>query len=210
MRITAVEPRRRGLSALYIDGEYAVQLDTQTLVEHRVGAGTELDDEALRELIDSSSERRAREKALRLLSYREHSRKELKEKIGRSCDPAAAERAVERMTELGLVDDLRFARQYAHKLLLEKKMTRRAALFELSRKGVDRETAEAVLEEFDVDCRANIRSLIDKKYPRIQDETIKRRAVAALQRLGYSWEDIRSVLREYEEENETDRPGDCL
>lgn len=210
MQITAVKPRRQGLSALYIDGEYAVQLDTQTLQEHRIVVGTELDDAALKNLIDSSNERRAREKALRLISYREHSQKELKEKIGRSCDAVSAERAVERMAELGLVDDLRFAQQYARKLLLEKKMTHRAAQFELSRKGVDRDTAEAVLSEIDADYRDNIRSLIEKKYPNIHDEKIKRRAVAALQRLGYSWEDIRSVLQEYENEYETNGTGDCL
>ncbi len=31
MRITAIEPRRKGLSAVYIDGEFAMKLDTQTL-----------------------------------------------------------------------------------------------------------------------------------------------------------------------------------
>ncbi len=28
MRITAIEPRRKGLSAVYIDGEFAMKLDT--------------------------------------------------------------------------------------------------------------------------------------------------------------------------------------
>mgnify|MGYP002924538908 CR=1 FL=1 len=33
------------------------------------------------------------------------------------------------------------------------------------------------------------------------DEKIRRRAVAALQRLGYGWDDIKTVLREYTEED---------
>ena len=198
MHITDIRPRRKGLSALYLDGEYAVSLDTQTLLEHRINTGCELSDEDLRELIEMSSERRAKEKALWLISYRDHSKKELKDKLVRTCDADAADKAVARMEELGLVNDDKFARQYARRLLLEKKLTRRAAAFELTRKGIDRETAEKVLGEIDVDYRGNIREIIEKKYRNVQDEKVKRRAVAALQRLGYGWDDIKAVLSEYE------------
>ena len=36
MRITAIEPRRKGLSAVYIDGEFAMKLDTQTLLDEYI------------------------------------------------------------------------------------------------------------------------------------------------------------------------------
>ena len=199
MLITAIEPRRKGLSALFIDGEFAMNLDTQALLENRFDVGRDISDEELKEMIELSNERRAKEKALWLISYRSHSKKELTDKIRRTCDNDSAEKAVERMEELGLVNDEEFARQYARKLLIQKKMTKRTALFELSRKGIDKETAEAVLDEIDVDYRENIREIIEKKYKNIQDEKIKRRAVAALQRLGYGWDDIKAVLYEYEE-----------
>lgn len=200
MTVTAIEPRRKGLSAVYIDGEFAVKLDTQTLLENRFDVGREIDDDELKEIIDLSNERRAKEKALWLISYREHSKKELLDKMRRTCDSGAAAKAVARMEELGLVDDERFARQYARKLLLGKKLTRRAAVYEMTRKGIERDAAEAALEEIDVDYRANIRAVIEKKYRELQDEKTKRRAVAALQRLGYCWEDINAVLEEYAEE----------
>ena len=199
MLITAIEPRRKAMSALFIDGEFAMNLDTQTLLENRFEAGREIDDDELKEIIEKSNERRAKEKALWLISYRDHSKKELKEKIMRTCDEESAEKAVERMEDLGLVNDENFARQYARKLLYQKKMTKRTAVFELSRKGIDKETAEMILEEFDIDYRENIREIIEKKYRNIQDEKIKRRAAAALQRLGYGWDDIKAVLYEYEE-----------
>ena len=41
MIITAVEPRKKGLSALYIDGEFAVKLDTEVLLAHRFDVGRE-------------------------------------------------------------------------------------------------------------------------------------------------------------------------
>ena len=198
MLITAIEPRRKGLSALFIDGEFAMNLDTQALLENRFDVGRDISDEDLKEMIELSNERRAKEKALWLISYRSHSKKELKDKIRRTCDDSAAEKAVERMEELGLVNDEEYARQFARKLLLQKKMARRTAMLEMSRKGIDKETAEAALDEVDVDYRENIRYIIEKKYRDIGDEKIKRRAVAALQRLGYGWDDIRAVLNEYE------------
>lgn len=198
MLITAIEPRRKGLSALFIDGEFAMNLDTQALLENRFDVGRDISDEDLKEMIELSNERRAKEKALWLISYRSHSKKELKDKIRRTCDDSAAEKAVERMEELGLVNDEEYARQFARKLLLQKKMARRAAMLEMGRKGIDKETAEAALDEIDVDYRENIRYIIEKKYRDIGDEKIKRRAVAALQRLGYGWDDIRAVLNEYE------------
>ena len=197
MLISAIKPRRKGLSALFLDGEYVCELDTQTLIENRFDVGREIDDEELQEIIALSNERRAKNKALWLISYRDHSKKELKDKIKRTCDEDSAEKAVERMEELGLVDDEDYARRYARKLIFQKKMTKRAAMFELSRKGIDKETAESALDEIDVDYRENIRDIISRKYPNISDEKIKRRAVAALQRLGYGWDDIRAVLEEY-------------
>ena len=197
MQITAIEPRRKGLSAVYIDGEFAMKLDTQTLLENRADVGREISDEELKKLIELSNERRAKEKALWLISYLSHSKKELKEKIRRTCDADAADKAVERMEELGLVNDEEFARRYAEQLLFHKRMSKRAAAYELRRKGIDQATAEEVLEELDVDVHEQIRALIEKKYRNINDEKIRRRAAAALQRLGYGWEDIKAVLAEY-------------
>ena len=203
MKVTEIRPRRKGLSALFIDGEFAMALDTQTLLEQRIDVGKELDDEQLHELIVLSNERRAKEKALWLLTYRAHSKKELEDKLRRTCDADAADTAVTRMEELGLINDGAYAESCARRLLLDKKMTRRAALYELTRKGIDKETAEAVLEEIDVDYRENIRSIIEKKYRDIRDEKVRRRAVAALQRLGYGWEDIKAVLETYDTQDET-------
>ena len=197
MLITAIEPRRKGLSALYLDGEFAVSLDTQTLLENRFDVGREVSDGELKDIIEKSGERRAKEKALWLISYRSHSKKELRDKIRRTCDAEAADKAVERMEELGLVNDEDFARRYAEQLLYGKRLSKRAAFYELRRKGIDQATAEEALAELDVDVHEQIRALIEKKYRNINDEKIRRRAVAALQRLGYGWEDIKAVLEEY-------------
>ena len=197
MKITDIRPRRKGLSAVYIDGEYALSLDTQTLLEHRIDIGRELDDEELHDLIESSNERRAKEKALWLISYRSHSKKELRDKISRTCDRQSAEKAVERMEELGLVNDRDYAERCAQTLIFTKHMSKRGAAMELRRKGIESEIIDEVLDDIEVDEREQIQAVIERKYPKIDDEKIRRRAVAALQRLGYGWDDIKDVIESF-------------
>lgn len=197
MKITDIRPRRKGLSAVYIDGEYALSLDTQTLLEHRIDIGREFDDEELHDLIESSNERRAKEKALWLISYRSHSKKELRDKISRTCDRQSAEKAVERMEELGLVNDRDYAERCAQTLIFTKHMSKRCAAMELRRKGIESEIIDEVLDDIEVDEREQIQAVIERKYPKIDDEKIRRRAVAALQRLGYGWENIKAVIESF-------------
>ena len=79
MLISSVEPWKRSMSAVYIDGEYAVTLDNMTLIKNHIKAGVEISDEELHSLIQQSEKQRANEKALNLITYRDHSKKELKD-----------------------------------------------------------------------------------------------------------------------------------
>lgn len=199
MTITAVEPRRKQMCALFIDGEYVMNLDAQTLIENRFDVGREIDDEELKDIIEKSNERRAKEKALWLISYRSHSKKELFDKLRRDYDEESAQKAVDRLEELRLLNDEEFARAYARKLIYGKKLSIRAAEYELLRKGINKATAEQALSEFEYDAQTQIIDFINKKYKNINDEKIRRRAVAALQRKGYGWDDIKSALESLDE-----------
>ena len=105
------------------------------------------------------------------------------------------------MEELGLVNDENYARRLAHDLIYLKKLSVRGAKYKLMEKGIDRELCEEILEEFDVDPVEQLVELIERKYAdKLDDEKGRRRTVAALQRLGYSWGDIKSALAEFEED----------
>jgi Uncharacterized protein conserved in bacteria len=196
MLITAVEPRRKGLSALFLDGEPAVSVDTETLLKAGLKPGAELDDDRLHELILASDRRRAEEKALYLLEHRSHSQKELADKISRVTSHEAAEAAAAHMAELGLVDDAAYARALAGELLNRKGYSASRARQELLRKGIDRELAEQAVEESAPDPVEKIKELLQRKYLGVlDDERGRRRCIAALQRLGYRWDDIRTALR---------------
>lgn len=202
MEITKIAPRRKGLSQLYIDNEEAMKLDTQMLLLEGIKEGMELTDQQLHELVQKSDARRAQEKALYLLEYRSHSKKELADKIARTAaSKEAAQEAANRMEDLGLIDDAKYARDYARSLFLRKKFGSRRVKQELLQKGIDRDLADEILGEYaQLDTDETIYDILSRKYPAfMQDEKVRRRAVAALQRFGYSFEEIRSAMRTAEE-----------
>lgn len=204
MELTAAEPRRKSLTQLYIDGEPAVKIDTETFVRSGLKPGDELTDEQLHELIESSDRRRAQEKALYLLEHRSHSKKELADKIARTAaSREAAQAAADRMEELGLVNDAAYARELAKMLFTRKKFGAQRVRQELRLKGIDPNLIEDLMEEYrDEDAALeNACELLERKYRGWQeDEKIRRRAFAGLQRLGYSYDVIRRALARAEDD----------
>lgn len=198
MMLSAAEQRGKNLVALFIDGEKAVDLDLETYMKSGLKPGDDLTDERLHELIRASDVRRAEQKALNLLGYRAHSQKELARKLGRTVSREAADRAAERMTELGLVNDEEYARSLAREMYRRKGFAAPRVRMELMRRGIGRELADQAAAEAAPDPRETIRTVLERKYARVLgDEKGRRRAAAALGRMGYRWDDIRSVLREF-------------
>lgn len=203
MELTAAEPRRRGLVQLFLDGEAAVKLDTQVFLQSGLKPGDQVSDQELFELIQASDARRAQEKALYLLEYRNYSKRELTEKIARTAaSREAAQAAAGRMEELGLIDDRRFGEDYARELFSRKGYGARRAAQELRRKGLDQELVQELVEKYGSPEQSgeNIRRVLEKKYPGWQaDEKVRRRAFAALQRLGYSYQEVREAMGQDED-----------
>lgn len=207
MELTAAEPRRKSLTQLYLDGEPGPKIDTEVFVLSRLKPGDEVTQEELLELVERSDARRAREKALYLLEHRAHSKRELTDKIARTASSReAAQAAADHLEEIGLIDDRAYGESYARELFLRKRFGARRVRQELSRKGIDREIIDQVLSQYQEDggeeamAGENIALVLSKKYPLWrEDEKVRRRAVAALQRLGYTYGQIQGVMGELDE-----------
>ena len=183
------------LSAVFVDEAFWAKIDNDILLQNGIKVGTSVDDGFLSRLHFESDFKRAKDKALYLLSFKDYSKKELSGKLKKGYCAPAVEKAVARMEELGLVNDEVFAQKYAKELLFNKHFSKRRAEFELSQKGIDKDVICEVLSNLECDAVEQIRTLVDKKYKTAySDEKVKKRAVAFLQRHGYSWNDIKQVL----------------
>ncbi len=190
--ITGLNRDKKRLTAVFVDGELWNRLDSAVLAQNSIKVGMPVDENFLTELKFESDYKRAKDRALYLISFRDYSEKELTDKLRKDYGEAAAEKAVARMRDLVLVNDLDFAQKYAKEMLFNKHFSKRRAEFELLQKGIDKDTVCDILSELEYDAVEQIGLLVDKKYPMAySDEKVKKRAVAFLQRHGYSWDDIK-------------------
>ncbi len=198
MLITAIEERRRGMSALFIDGEYALSVDTVTLISSGYKAGSEITDDQLHELIEASDLNRAKEKALYLIEYRSRTRKEMEQKLIPLFGENASESAIERLEQLGLINDESYAKQYASELLFKKHYSQKRAEFELMKKGISRDLIDEIMEELAPDPCEQIENLLRTKFSRsLSDEKSRTKVVNSLKSMGYSWYDIKDAMSGY-------------
>lgn len=186
---------------IYVDEEYRATVDSDYWYSEKYRNYKEINDEELTELLDAVSFRRAYNKGLDLLSRRPHGTKELIKKLcEKGHEKESAEKACDRLLELGLLNDEEFARILANELYERKGYGVKRIKQELAFRGIDREIAENAIESLDIDTQTRIILVIEKKYiSKINDEKGRKRAIDGLLRLGYSYSDIKSALNSIEE-----------
>ncbi len=138
-------------------------------------------------------------KALRMLDRRDYSRAELVKKlVEKGESPEDAEAVANRLAELGVVDDKRYAalvvRQYTGKGYGERRVR-----MELQRRGVPRELLDEALAEMPAQDDALL-TLLRRKLGDSFDRADIKRATDALARKGYGWDEIGEALQRLRDE----------
>ena len=203
MLVTAMEPRRKSMVEIYLDGQSAGQVDYETSVRLRVRPGDEMTDDEWTTLCAESDIARAKSYAFWLLERRSYTSGMLREKMRTAHSPAAIDAAIVRAQELGLVDDADYAHRYAAELIRLRHFSTMRIVQELRHRGIDRDLAQQAAAdaaaEYAPDPAKAIDALLRTKFSgKYGDEKGRRRTVAALQRMGYRWDDIRAALQRSE------------
>lgn len=182
-------------------GEMVLNVDT--VQQYGLKKGVILTKEQADGLAVHSEYTSALSKGSWLLSQRDYTKKGLFDKLKPDFGDDAAEYAVEKLQEVGALDDERYARLYAEYSVEYKGLSRRAVEQELRKKGIDRETARAAADELDFNEVESAVGLIKSKYADYRrDEKIYRRMTAALVRRGFSYSTINEAVRSIEDERE--------
>jgi regulatory protein len=143
----------------------------------------------------------ARQIVLRQLSMAPRSRAELMQKLAqRGCAADVAATVLDRMTQVGLVDDEAYAQMLVRSQQASRGLAKRALARELRTKGIEDHLAEDALTSIsDEDERDRARALVDKKLRAMHGlgiEVQTRRLVGMLARKGYSSNMTYAVIRE--------------
>lgn len=201
MKLTVQHGKKDKIHIL-IDGVYQTTVDELYFSTCGVRDGAELTADEAAEFVRQAQCRRAFNKGVSLLSYQDRTRRQLLERLEPDYGEEAAEAAVDRLEELRLINDARYAETFAAELLRRKKMSPRRIRQELLARGIDRETADGAVDALECDTADNLLDLLQTKYRgKFADEKGVRRTVAALQRLGYGYGEIRAAMREAREDD---------
>jgi regulatory protein len=198
----APDPRQPGYRLVEVDRGRFASLPLEALEPLSLQLGAELAPavlDRLRELADVEAAERA---ALRALARRAHARQDLQRRlVKKQHPPAAVEAALERLTIRGLLDDHRFAEQYAALRATRGKGPARL-LRDLQAQGVERRTAEdavrrALVEE-GIDPEVEARAVAARRARQLAGlppPVRKRRLLAYLMRRGYGGPSVKELVQ---------------
>ena len=199
----APDPRQPGYRLVEVDRGRFASLPVAALEPLRLEVGAALAPavlDRLRELADIEAAERA---ALRALARRAHARLDLQRRlVKKQHPPAAVDAVLERLASRGLLDDRRFAEQYAALRATRGKGPARL-LGDLMAQGVERRTAEQAvrraLEEEGIDPGVEARAVATKRARQLAGLPVpvrKRRLLAFLVRRGYAGVPLKDLVEE--------------
>ena len=140
--------------------------------------------------------------ALNLLSARPYATRALHRKlIQKQYSAADADDAIRRLVDNGLLDDAKYAEQYARSKITSTGASKRRLQQDLFRKGIKSDVATnaiaSVIEDDAIDPAAVIERVARKKLAQLGDlepVVLRRRLFAFLARRGYDVDEIKAVV----------------
>ena len=194
-KITALTRQKKNVDRInvFLDGEFAFGLAEITAVYLKVGQ--ELSEADIAKLQAADDIEKARETALHYIEYRPRSIAEVRKNLrGKDYDEAVVDQVVNRLAEVGLLDDQKFAAYWVEQRETFKPRSQIALRQELTQKGVDRTIIDQAVDA--VDETAAAQRLAQKqanRYAHLDEATFRKKMMGYLQRRGFNYGIIQEV-----------------
>jgi regulatory protein len=180
---------------IYIDGKR--DFSVMKSIADDLAVGQELSPNQIESLKKRDMEERTYQYALNLISRRQRSERELKERFQRrNTAPEIQEAVIERLREKGLVDDDAFALAWVENRQTFRPRSSWAIKQELRQKGVPDSAIQTALADFDDEHAAyRAASKAAGKYSGLSWELFKRRLSGYLRRRGFQYSTISPIVK---------------
>jgi regulatory protein len=197
MRITGLE-RRPGQNqiTLTLDGRVEILISADVCQQMGLRVGDDLTEPRIESVREAQARKGCLDSALRLLSYRQRTESELRERLmQKRFRPEIVAETISRLRSAGLLDDAQFASSWVDSRNQRAPRSRRLAAAELGALGVTRrvvDDATATIDERDAAYRAAQRraaSLTGSPYAEF-----RRRIAGLLLRRGFNYEIVTETV----------------
>lgn len=202
MIVTEIKAITKTRFRVYLDGEFAFVLYKGELFRYHLEKDAELSEEDYQEIRQKIVLKRAKLRAMHLLTDMDRTEYQLRDKLLMGGYPEdITDQAVEYVKSFGYINDREYARRFVEN---KKHIKSRKELYALlSGKGLESGLIEDVLEECcsGGDAREAIYALLRRRKfdPESATEKEKQKAGAFLARKGFHYEDIRRAVQLYDE-----------
>lgn len=138
-------------------------------------------------------------RALKYLSYRPRSEKEIRDRlVKKQFDPMIIDQVIKKLKEDKFLNDTQFADWWTEQRQTFRGKSKYVIKSELSEKGVDRNTIEKALSDAKDDYET-AKEFFERKKRRFENYTgneYTKKVTGFLQRKGFSWDIIQKILKE--------------
>jgi regulatory protein len=199
MKITKITKQQKNAKrySIFIDEVYAFSLSEAALLSSKISSGQELTQKQARELKLLASRDKLYTQAYRYSALRLHTSWEVSQYLERKqASPALINEILNKLSNIGLIDDMHYAQAYVHDRQLLRPTARRKIIFELRKKHVSDEVIDAILNSSKTDQTA-LKALINRKrqQSRYRDDL---KLMQYLARQGFHYSDIKEALHSSE------------
>lgn len=203
MVITEIKEHNKTKYKIYVDYEFAFVLYKGELHKYKIKQGEEIPEQIYRELTTEVLPKRAKLRAMNLLTKRPYTEQKLREKLEEGLhSPECVDIAISYVKSFGYLDDKTFAMDYIsyHMSMQSRRVTEQ----KLMQKGIDSKIIRECMEEMDTQlCETaeheQIRRLFYKKFKgqAPQDCAEKTKMMNFFVRKGYSLSSVKRVLADF-------------
>ena len=198
-RITALKTSKRTEKQvnMFLDGKFAIKVDTEVAVKKGLKIGQELSDEQIKDLAEDVSLASCLNTAYRFLSYRPRSEAEMKDRLyRRGFADSQIEIVINKLKEQKLLDDTAFAQFWKENRDAFRPRSQRLTRMELKKKGVADEIIKAVTDDLnDMDSAYQAALKKAQRLSGADYEVFRRRLGDYLQRRGFSYAVINQTVK---------------
>jgi len=198
-KITALKANKRTDKKLnmFLDGKFAISVDTEVAVKEELKIGQELSDEQLKDLAENVSLARCLNIAYRFLSYRPRSEAEMKDRLSRrGFEDSNIEIIINKLKEQHLLDDTAFAQFWQENREMFRPRSKRLTIIELKKKGVADEIVKEVTDDSnDMDSAYQAALKKARRLAGEDYEVFNRRVGDFLKRRGFDYAVIHQTVK---------------
>ncbi|MDQ8044094.1 MAG: regulatory protein RecX [Solirubrobacteraceae bacterium] len=153
---------------------------------------------------DAAPHQRAIDLAYKLVSRREHTVKQVRDKLAaKACEPAAIDEAIAELGRYGFIDDERYAKLFAEDKRRLQGWGARRIRMKLTQDGISRDLLDRLFadDEEALDAPSELEvalALLHRKQPDLSDVKVKSRMAGMLARRGIASSVVFQAIRQHE------------